>query len=142
MARVKEKHELAVVIDLPAPLSVNRTRRINRASLPAIKEWRRQADALFLLQKRKLAAGGSITGPFEATITIDPMSPLDLDNGVKLLIDTARGYGLVPDDSPKYLRKVTVQFGEAPEGARLTLCRPPLGRRVQWDKGQFDPEPK
>jgi hypothetical protein len=41
-----------------------------------------------------------ITGPFDATIVIDPMSRLDLDNGVKLFINTARSYDLIPDDSP------------------------------------------
>ena len=78
---------------------------------------------MFLLQKHKFAAIGSITGPFEANVVIDPMSRLDFDNGIKLLIDTAQNYGLVQDDSPKYLRKLTVQFGEAPEGARLTLIQ-------------------
>ena len=91
--------------------------------MPAQKEWKRKADALFLMQKRKLADGGAITGPFEALITIASSSRLDLDNGVKLLIDTARSYGLIPDDSPKYLRKLTVQFGEALEGARLMLTQ-------------------
>ena len=94
MPRLKEKHECAVVLDLPAPLSVNRTRRIDYRSMPAQKEWKRKADALFLMQKRKLADGGAITGPFEALITIASSSRLDLDNGVKLLIDTARSYGL------------------------------------------------
>jgi hypothetical protein len=39
---------------------------------------------------------GKITGLFDATIVIDPMSRLDLDNGVKLFIDTARSYDLTP----------------------------------------------
>jgi Holliday junction resolvase RusA-like endonuclease len=91
--------------------------------MPAQKAWRDQADALYLIQKRKIAADGQITGPFEALITICSSCRLDLDNGLKLLLDTARDYGLVPDDSPKYLRKLTVQFGEAPEGARLTLTQ-------------------
>jgi hypothetical protein len=47
-------NELAVILDLPAPLSVNRTRRIDRRSMPAQREWKRKADALFLLQKRRL----------------------------------------------------------------------------------------
>jgi hypothetical protein len=120
---LKEKHKLAIVLDLPAPLSVNRTRRIDYRSMPALKAWRGKADALFLMQKRKLPSGETINGPFEAIIVINPMSRLDLDNGIKLLIDTAKDYGLIPDDSPKYLRKLTVEFGEAPEGARLTLNR-------------------
>jgi hypothetical protein len=108
----------AIVLDLPAPLSVNRTRRVNYASMPAQKAWQQQADALFLMQKRGLS---KIDGPFEVQITICSSCRLDLDNGVKQLLDTARGYGLVPDDSPKYLRKLTVLFGDAPEGARLMI---------------------
>ena len=118
VSRLKEKHEFAVVLDLPSPLSVNHTRRIDYRSMPVQREWKRKAESLYLIQKRGL---GKISGPFEATMTIDPASRIDLDNGIKLLIDTAREYGLVPDDSPKYLRKLTVQFGEAPEGARLMI---------------------
>lgn len=120
MAKHNDRLPKHIVIDLPPPLSVNQTRRIDYRSMPAQKEWRRRADALFLVQKRSLA-GEKITGPFEVTITISSSCRLDLDNGIKLLIDTARSYGLVPDDSPKYLRKLTVQFGEATEGARLMI---------------------
>jgi Holliday junction resolvase RusA-like endonuclease len=118
---LKEKHEFAVVLDLPAPLSVNRTRRIDYRSMPAVHEWKRQADALFLIQKRKLRINPTIRGPFEATITISSSSRIDLDNGVKLLIDAAREYGLVPDDRPQYLRKLTVEFGQTEHGARIKL---------------------
>jgi hypothetical protein len=107
-----------MVLDLPMPLSVNRTRRIDYRSMPAQRAWKQQADNLYLMQKRGL---GKIEGPFEVQITICSSCRLDLDNGVKLLLDTARGYGLVPDDSPKYLRKITVLFGPAPEGARLLI---------------------
>jgi hypothetical protein len=58
----------ALVLDLPAPLSVNKTRRIDYRSMPAVKEWRRKADALFLLQKRDLLTGQTITGPFEVFV--------------------------------------------------------------------------
>jgi hypothetical protein len=109
---------MAVIIDLPAPMSVNRTRRINYASMPDQKAWKQQADNLYLMQKRGLE---KIEGHFEVQITICSSCRLDLDNGVKLLIDTARSYGLVPDDSPRFLRKITVMFGDAPEGARLMI---------------------
>jgi hypothetical protein len=89
--------------------------------MPAQREWKRKADALFLIQKRKLVANGNITGPFEATITVSDASRIDLDNCCKLLLDTARSYGLIPDDGPRYMRKLTVQFGDAPEGARLMI---------------------
>jgi hypothetical protein len=62
------------------------------------------------------------TGEDQRTVRGDDnYRSIDLDNGTKLLINTAREYGLVPDDSPKYLTKLTVQFGEAPEGARLMI---------------------
>ena len=89
--------------------------------MPAQKEWKR--DALFLTQKRKLIAGKVIDGPFEANIAIASSSRLDLDNGVKMLLDTAREYGLIPDDSPKYLRRLIIEFGQTEHGARLTLTQ-------------------
>ena len=127
---LKEKHEFAIVLDLPAPLSVNRTRRIDYSSMPAHRQWKRQADSLFLFQKRQCLAGGAITGPFEATITISSSCRLDLDNGIKCLIDTAREYGLVPDDSPKFLRKLIVEFGQT-DIARLEWERLENGRSSQ-----------
>jgi hypothetical protein len=100
------------------PLSVNRTRRIDYRSMPAQRAWKSKADALFLSQKRKLLPN-VVAGPFEVSITIASSSRLDLDNGIKLLLDTVREYGLIPDDSPRYLRRLIVEFGEASEGARL-----------------------
>jgi hypothetical protein len=54
--------------------------------MPAQKVWRRQADALFLVQKRGL---GKITGPFECTLIISE-GRADLDNHAKQAIDFAR----------------------------------------------------
>lgn len=105
------------ILHLPAPLSVNMTRRINYAASPLIREWHARADALFLTQK-PLA---SIVGQFEALVTINPKSRLDLDNGLKQLIDAARNYELVEDDSPKFLRRIVAEFGEAPHGAVVRL---------------------
>jgi hypothetical protein len=86
VSRLKEKHEFAVA--RPALASMGEPhRRIDYRSMPVQPEWKRKADSLYLIQKRGL---GKISGPFEATITIDPASRIDLDNGIKLLIDTAR----------------------------------------------------
>lgn len=107
-------------LDLPPPLSVNATRRINFAALGRVAEWRRQADALFLTVKRQLA-GRQIFGRYEAVVILNEKNRLDIDNGVKGLLDYASHCGLVEDDSPKYLRKLTVKFGDAPHGSRLVL---------------------
>ena len=46
---------------------------------------------------------------------------IDLDNGVKALIDYAKRLGLITDDSKKYLRELRVVWGYAPHGCRLIL---------------------
>lgn len=109
-----------ITLDLPAPLSVNLTRRVNYAALPKIAAWRKEAEQLFLLSKRTIG-DRKIVGRFEAIVTLSEKCRLDADNGLKGLIDFARHCGLIEDDSPKYLRKLTVKFGDAPHGAKLVL---------------------
>ena len=109
----------AIVLDLPAPISVNRSRRIDWATYPKVKEWQRQADNFFLVQKRNLPP--PITGKYEITLTLKDGSKLDADNAVKLLIDTVRRFKLVTDDSPEFMRRVVIEFGEVKEGCRVTV---------------------
>lgn len=108
-----------ITLNLPAPLSVNRTRKIDWAAHKKTKEWLRQADALFLTQKR--AIGRPIAGRFEITITLPLGSKIDADNTLKGVIDCVRRFRLVADDSPAYMRRVVVEFGEAPTGCRVTI---------------------
>lgn len=107
-----------IVLELPAPLSVNRTRKIDWANYHKVKQWRDQADALFLTQKRKL--GPPIIGQYEAVVTLRDGSRIDADNTLKLLLDAVRRFGLVSSDSPKFLRRLVVEFGEV-AGCRITL---------------------
>ena len=62
-----------------------------------------------------------IAGRYELHITVSPSVRQDLDNPLKALIDGVRRWGFVTDDSPKYLRKLVVEWGEAPEGVRVTV---------------------
>lgn len=107
-----------IVLDLPAPLSVNRTRRIDWRYKQLIDAWTRDADAHFLLQKRKMAP--VITGQFEIIITLKDGSRIDADNTLKICVDAVRRFGLVPDDSPQFMRRVIIEFGEV-EGCRVTI---------------------
>ena len=74
-----------------------------------------------------MAAGGMrklprISGRFQATVTLDEtLCSLDMDNTIKALIDYARRIELVRDDSPRYLRRLVVEWGEVPTGCRVTL---------------------
>lgn len=107
-----------IVLDLPKPLSVNRTRRIDWRAKPAIDRWIRSADALVMSRGR---LPKRISGPYEAIITLPIGSAIDGDNTPKHVIDYARRLELVDNDDPKRMRRLTIEFGDAPEGCRLTL---------------------
>jgi hypothetical protein len=123
-----------IELELPAPLSVNRTRKIDWREKKKADEWQRRADALFLTQKRGLA-GKAIQGRFEASIVLGEDCRLDLDNAAKALIDMAKRFGLVVDDGPKYMRRVTLEFGEVPKGSCRLILRP-------WDSGDNGTTPR
>ena len=108
-----------IVLDLPSPLSVNRTRRIDWRTYPKVKRWIENADAHFLMQKRKLAP--AILGRYEIVITLPEGSEIDADNTPKMVIDAVRRFRLVTDDSPEFMRRVVIEFGHAPEGCRVTV---------------------
>jgi hypothetical protein len=108
------------VLHLLPPPSVNETRRDYGKGTAALHRWQ-VADAEVLSQ------GGMwrlprISGQFQATVTLDGKScRADLYNGVKVLIDYARRIELVPDDSPRYLRRLVVEWGEVSTGCGVTL---------------------
>lgn len=115
------KPPLECVLDLPAPPSVNRTRRLDSKGAGLVLRWVEQCDA------RIFASGGMkmyrrVPRRFEATIIFDEsLVNLDLDNGVKAVIDYVRRVGLITDDSKKYMRRLVIEWGEAPHGCRLIL---------------------
>jgi Holliday junction resolvase RusA-like endonuclease len=118
-----------VVLDLPAPPSVNRTRRVDWKGKKQITAFTNVADAYVL------AAKGRSNSPlrlvkiprFELIITLsENHTKIDLDNGLKALIDYLRRIGLIEDDSPKHMRRLVVEWGRAPFGCRVTVKPVPL----------------
>lgn len=107
-----------LVLDLPSPLSVNQTRKIDWHAKRKVDAWQRQADYAYLLQKRGLP--GPINGPFEIVITLRDGSRIDADNTAKIIIDALRRYQLIPDDNPKFMRRLIIEFGDV-EGCRVLL---------------------
>ena len=115
---------IEVTLDLPAPPSVNRTRRVDWEGVRAKKKWAREADIMVMAARCRTRdpMPRQIACQFEATITLSERhTHMDIDNGVKNLIDYLRRIELIIDDSPKYLRRLIVQFGDAPMGCRVTL---------------------
>ena len=113
-----------IVLDLPLPPSANRIWRYVPGSTrtvltEAYQEWKRAADQFALAQ---LGAGREpIAGPFAVTITLDRERHKrgDPDNRIKPALDYLQRSGVVAND--KHLERLTLQYGLAPEGMRLTV---------------------
>lgn len=116
------------MLDLPTPLSVNKTRRIDWASKGRIDAWVKSADALVMSKGRRPKP---LPGRYEATIVLPEDSAGDLDNLPKMILDYARRIELVVNDSPRYMRRLILEFGDAPEGCRLILKSLELEEVVQ-----------
>lgn len=118
-----------IVLDLPCPPSVNRTRRVDWKGKRQITAFANVADAYVLAAKvRSVSPLKLVKVPrFELIITLSEQhTKIDLDNGLKALIDYLRRIGLIEDDSPKHMRRLTVEFGRAPFGCRVTIKPLPL----------------
>lgn len=107
-----------IVLDLPMPLSVNRTRKLDRAALPRIQAWVRSAHNLVMSQGRLPKA---IHGPYRLTVILPEGCPIDPDNTLKMPIDYLRTLELIDNDNARLMRKLTAEIGEAPEGCRVVV---------------------
>lgn len=107
-----------ITFAIPTPPSLNKTRRIDWAGHKAHKSWRSDAGWSMVPAARKF---GKIFGPFEIEVTVDNSVKFDLDSTPKAIIDACVAYGLVPDDAPKYMRKITIQWGDVSGGVAVVL---------------------
>lgn len=109
-----------IAFDLPAPPSVNRMRKWDPSSERMVGKWKATADRFVIAQRGRQPR--KIYGAFEVAITMsEAHTGMDLDNGVKALIDYMRRIDAIENDSQKFLRKLTVVWGAAPEGCRITV---------------------
>lgn len=107
------------VLDLPVPPSVNRTRRGDFwTGSNRMKRWHQAADGLLLAARFRPL----FLERFELHVTFsEQRTDMDLDNGLKALIDYLRRIEAIADDAPKNLRRLVVEWGEAPEGVRVEI---------------------
>lgn len=112
-----------MVIDLPAPPSVNRTRKLDFSSLRVTNAWKSVANEYVLVAKARKINPLKLTkvSRFELHVVFAHTHKLDLDNGLKALIDYLRKIEVIEDDSPKHMRRLVVEFGDAPYGCRVTI---------------------
>lgn len=113
-----------IVLDLPAPPSVNKTRRVDWAAVRHVRAWHNVANAYVLAAKGRTNSPLKLVkvARFELLITMsEHHTKIDLDNGLKALIDYLRRIELIEDDSPKHMRRLVVEWGLAPYGCRVTV---------------------
>jgi Holliday junction resolvase RusA-like endonuclease len=113
-----------IILDLPAPPSVNRTRKIDWSARDVVRAWSNVANAYVLAAKGRAISPLQLTkiSRFELLIVLSAHhTKIDLDNSLKSLIDYLRHIGVIEDDGPKHMRKLTVEWGLAPHGCRVTV---------------------
>jgi Holliday junction resolvase RusA-like endonuclease len=121
-----------VILDIPFPPSVNRFRRIDWKNHKALVEWRRRCDQFALAQHINPLRDGE-RGQYEVRITLKDAGRIDPDNGIKALLDYLVRIEAVKDDSRFYLRRLVLEFGEAPEGVRVKIHEFGVGSDVCRD---------
>ncbi len=108
-------------LDVPVPPSVNRTRRVDWRGHRQMVEWRRQAG-LGLIELGQFRGRPQGIGRYELTITLDEAQcALDPDNTAKAAADFLKSINVITDDSPRYCRRIVIEWGVAPRGARLRV---------------------
>lgn len=114
---------LDIELDLPVPPSVNKTRKVDWNGDARVKKWVKHADGEVTVSGQYRAAKSkAITGPYELTVILsESLCKSDPDNLMKVPIDYLRRLNLITDDSPKFARRIIVEWGHAPKGIRLIL---------------------
>lgn len=114
---------LDTILDIPVPLSVNRTRKINKAALGDVERWLIKADAAVMAsgQFRIARQSRNPAKPCEIKIILSETCKLDPDNPIKNAIDYLRRLELIENDTGKHVRKITVEWGAAPKGCRIVI---------------------
>lgn len=112
---------LDVVLDIPVPPSVNRTRQVDWAGHRKYKAWKKEAG-LHLVVNGQYGKAPRRLQRYELFITLDEKQcKLDPDNPTKAACDLLRSLEIITDDSPKFARRIVIEWGEAPAGCRLIL---------------------
>jgi len=111
-----------ITLDLPPPVSVNRTRRIDWRRHNKSVEWVKLADQFVTVAKAAKKVRFDRIPQYELHITLSAdHSKVDLDNAVKLVADYLHKRDITEDDGPANMRKLVVEYGHAPAGTRVVI---------------------
>lgn len=110
-----------VTMDLPLPPSTNKRRRIDWRGHDDYKAWKKDAGWHSVCARQFRPALDAHFQQFELTVTLSADCKVDPDNILKQILDFLVSYQIVPDDSPKFARRIIIEWGEAPDGCKLTV---------------------
>ena len=124
-----------IVLRLAKPFSTNamyrsygRNGRLTTIKSKAYRDW--QAQTIGLIHTQKWTP---VLGSYALRITLPASNRFDLDNTLKAQLDTLRHAGVVVDDSPKYLKRLTIEQGEE---AFTKVVITPLGGENGLERGE------
>lgn len=109
-----------IELDLPLPPSVNRTRKVDWKGHKIYKAWKEQAG-LHLVANEQYRKAPRRLQKYELRIILDHTCKQDPDNPVKACCDLLRSLEIITDDSPKFAKRITIEWGRAPDGCKLIL---------------------
>lgn len=113
-----------MTLDLPAPISVNRSRRIDWKAHKKVQAWQEMADRFLEVAIARGEVQTAQVASYELHIVLsEDHCRTDIDNGLKLVIDYLRHRGITSDDGKKQLRRLLVEWGNAPAGVKI-IVRP------------------
>lgn len=111
-----------ITLDIPVPVSVNSTRRVDYRGNRKYQAWKKQAGLHLIANGQYRIARKTHINQYELTITLDEeQCKFDLDNCAKAAIDFLVSLEIIKDDSPKYLRRLIIKWGCAPDGCRVRV---------------------
>ncbi len=115
--------EQFVMLDLPPPVSVNAARRIDWSARPKIKAWKEHADRFVLAAKRQPSPPKfeKLERFIITVILSEDHCTIDLDNGIKVLIDYLVRIEVIANDAKKNMRGLHMIWGHAPAGCRVIV---------------------
>lgn len=122
---------MQTTLDLPAPPSVNRLRKLNKAALRRYEAWQIAADRFVTKQWAEAKLRGSSRpsfggDPVVVTIQLSEKLRHDADNTGKALLDYLKRIEVIRDDSKQFVRRIVIEWvepGNAPIGVRITVAR-------------------
>lgn len=106
--------------EMPLPISTNNIffnlPQGGRGKTARYKKWLHDAGMMLVCQRAK-----PVMGQVEINIVVSEKSRCDPDNAIKALLDAIVSRGLIEDDSPRFVRRLTLERSDKIEGSLITI---------------------